>query len=122
MRISRSDPSLATMTPTAASLTITQSLSLPMALSSSFPPGSTIMPRVDTNTHQGSSQLLSSEHKRRRPSRTSDSICVPCGSAYYGYSSDSKWSWQLGMGPLVHRDDGSSQVNLPLYGDLAQAM
>ncbi|XP_075847941.1 uncharacterized protein LOC142860490 [Microtus pennsylvanicus] len=51
--------------------------------------GSTITPDVDTNTHQGSSQLLSSEHKRRRPSWTLDSEHDVCGSAESGYCSDS---------------------------------
>lgn len=77
---------------------------------------------MDTNTHQGSSQLLSSEHKHQRPSWTSDPERDVCGSVESGYSSDGKLSWQLGIGPLVHVDGSSSQVNLPLYGDLGQAM
>lgn len=49
---------------------------------------STITPYVDTNTHQGSSQLLSSEHKRQRPSWTLYSELDTYGSAESGYGSD----------------------------------
>ncbi|XP_057632785.1 NACHT, LRR and PYD domains-containing protein 1a-like [Chionomys nivalis] len=48
---------------------------------------STITPYVDT--HQGSSQLLSSEHKCRRPSWTLDSEHDICGSVESGFGSDS---------------------------------
>lgn len=51
--------------------------------------GSMMTPDVDTNTHQGSSQLLSSEHKHQRPRRTSDSERDIYGSNESGYSSDS---------------------------------